>query len=60
MRAHLLWLSNMTYQNTKTGAVINTVCEIKGANWVAIKPSNEALETKPTVKKKTKKVIENE
>lgn len=29
----------MKYQNTKTGFVLDTVCEIKGKDWVKLDPS---------------------
>lgn len=34
----------MKYKNTKTGAVINTVCKVSGANWVELKKNVEVEE----------------
>lgn len=39
----------MKYKNTKTGAVVDSPCVIKGENWIEIKE-----EVKKPVKAKTK------
>lgn len=45
----------MKYINTKTRAVIETACEIKGGNWVKVEPSQPEGDTKPQGKKTTRK-----
>lgn len=42
----------MLYENTKTGAIINSPCTISGGDWVEVKPE-KVTEEKP--KKDTKK-----
>lgn len=47
----------MTYRNKKTGMVVNTTCEVQGANWVEVKTQQSASApdntegTKTTTKK---------
>lgn len=43
------------YLNTKTQAVIETACEIKGGNWVKVESGQPTEETETTVKKTTRK-----
>lgn len=45
----------MQYVNTKTQAVIETACEVKGGNWVKVETGQPTGETATTVKKNTKK-----
>ena len=44
----------MKYINTKTQAVIETACEIKGGNWVKVESGQptEKAEPKKTTRKK--------
>lgn len=43
----------MLYENTKTGAIINSPCTISGGDWVEVKPE-KVTEEKPekVIKKK--------
>lgn len=45
----------MKYINTKTQAVIETACVIKGGDWVEVKAGQPTEETETTVKKSTRK-----
>lgn len=40
----------MLYKNTKTGAIIDSPCEIKGGNWEKLE--EKKVETKPKTAKK--------
>lgn len=46
----------MTYRNTKTQAVIETACVIKGGNWVPVdkkQPKNTGSRAKKDAQKKS-------
>lgn len=45
----------MKYINNKTQAVIETVCEIKGGNWVKVENKQPKKDTETTVKSTRKK-----
>ena len=40
----------MKYKNTKTGAVIDSPCVIKGNNWIEIKEKVKPVKTKTKTK----------
>ena len=37
----------MKYRNTKTGAVVETACNVTGKNWEPIKPAKPAPKKEP-------------
>lgn len=45
----------MQYRNTKTQAVIETACEIRGGNWVKVETEQPKENAETTVKKTTRK-----
>ena len=45
----------MKYINTKTQAVIETACDIKGGDWVKEETNQPKEDTETTVKKATRK-----
>lgn len=45
----------MTYRNTKTGMVVETTCEVQGANWVEVKPQKSATASESTEEAKSTK-----
>ncbi len=45
----------MTYRNTKTQAVIETACELKGGDWVKVEIKQPKEKTVTTVKKAAQK-----
>lgn len=45
----------MKYQNTKTQAVFETACEVKGGDWVKVESEQPKEETKSPAKKTARK-----
>lgn len=45
----------MKYRNTKTQAVVETACEIRGGYWVKVEENQPKADTKNPVKKTTRK-----